>query len=450
MSDSCMSAPKVTCLPRKQQERVWTWIFLDIIFLSLLVSVVCHALYGSLPLYIEAIGGKAAFSGLLTAVFAIAAGVGRIMTGMIVSRYGCRMVLIISAIILTIANLGPLVFPGLGVLLFIRFFQGVGFSGISTGTANAAAEVLPRSRLGEGMGYYGLGQSISTVIGPSLGYFLFGLSQTTSLGTSIIWYSVASISFILIGLAYICRYTRNVSDEKNETCENHEKNVNYEKKEIVKNTESDENIISQSVLTTPSPSIFSRIRDSFYERGAVAMAIVTSLFMFSASFYSSFLMLFAERNGIPNPQLFFLGTAGAMFAVRLFGAKLGDRFPPLSVLIPCFVLGLLSFWLTIVANCTAMLLLVGILYGICIGINFPILNTLAYRMTPSSRWHATTATFFLGCDIGWAIGSYSWGVIIDHFGFSTALFSAGMVIILASGVVFSILRRRNFNQSETA
>ncbi len=428
-SNSCMSYTTATCASKPKRERVWTWIFVDIALLSMLVSIVCHALYGSLPLYIEAIGGKAAFSGLLTAVFAVAAGFGRIMTGMIVSRYGCRMVLIISAIILTVANLGPLVFPGLGVLLFIRFFQGVGFSGISTGTANAAAEVLPRSRLGEGMGYYGLGQSISTVIGPSLGYFLFGLSQTTSLGTSVIWYSVAGISMILIGLAYICRYTRNVPEE------------GYEDREAIQNTKVAEN-------SQPS-SIISRISASFYERGAVAMAIVTSLFMFSASFYSSFLMLFAERNGIANPQMFFLGTAGAMFAVRLFGAKLGDRFPPLSVLMPCFALGLLSFWLTIVANCTTMLFVVGILYGTCIGINFPILNTLAYRMTPSSRWHATTATFFLGCDIGWALGSYSWGVIIDHFGFATALFSAGIVILLAAVGIWCVLRGRNFNQSAT-
>lgn len=412
------ASPDILPTPERSRERIWTFVFLDIIALSMLDSIVCHALYGALPLYVESLGGKAAFSGLLTAVFAVAAAFGRILTGVVASRFGCRTVLIWGAALLALANLTPLALPGLGILLGVRFLQGVGFSGISTASANASAEVVPEKRLGEGMGYYGLGQSISSVLGPSLGYFLFHFGQSSVWGNDVLWYAMSAISFVLIGLAYVCCYTP-IRRQENR----------------------------QENLPAVAPQIESRplalrIFHSFYEPKALGMAVVCGIFMFAASFYSSFLMLFAQRNGIPNPQMFFLGVATAMFVVRLLAGKLGDRFPALAVLLPSLGIGLLSFWLTIFAESTRWLCFTGTLYGISVGIGFPLLNTLAYRLTEPARWHASTATFFLGCDLGWALGSYVWGVVIDWRGFTLALFLAGVTMIVScAGAVLTLWRK---------
>lgn len=421
-------SPRKTYSPHAvggRAERIWTFVFLDIIALSMIASIICHALYGALPLYVESLGGKAAFSGLLTAVFALAAGVGRILTGTLSARYGCRIVLIVGGIVMALANFAPLLLPGLGVLLAVRFFQGVGFSGISTASANASAEVLPRRRLGEGMGYYGLGHSFATVIGPSLGYALFHFGQNSAWGNDVLWYGVASLSLSLILLAWVCRYTPNLEEESNE---------NTPQTQEAHKTHDALQTQDAPPAQDPQPhlSIWSRITSSFFEPGALSMAFVCGLFMFSCSFYSSFLMLFAQRNEIANPQLFFLGTAIAMFAVRLFAGKLGDRFPPIRVLVPTLGFGMLSFFLTIPANSAAMLFVSGTLYGISVGLGFPLLNTMAYRLTAPSRWHASTATFFLGCDIGWASGSYAWGVVIDAFGFTCALSASGLLVFFTA------------------
>lgn len=420
---------KVVLPETARSQRVWTFVFLDIIALSMLDSVICHALYGALPLYVESLGGKAAFSGLLTAIFALAAGVGRILTGMVAGRYGCRLVLIWGGILLAAANLTPLALPALGVLLGVRFLQGVGFSGISTASANASAEVLPRQRLGEGMGYYGLGQSLSTVIGPALGYFLFHFGQKSVWGNDILWYGLTLISLVLIGLAYVCCYERQPVEPRGETADSQPRKVPAAETH------------SRFAVRT----LLARMIDAFFEPGALSMALVCGLFMVSASFYSSFLMLFAQRNGIPNPVFFFGGTAAAMFAVRLFAGKLGDQFPPLRVLIPCLLIGMLSFLLTIPARSTAMLALTGTLYGISLGIGFPLLNTLAYRMTHPSRWHASTATFFLGCDLGWAAGSYLWGTIIDWRGFTAALLASGVLMLFTSALAVRFLYGKRFS-----
>ncbi|MBE6428530.1 MAG: MFS transporter [Planctomycetaceae bacterium] len=485
---------------RPRSERIWSFVFLDIIALAMLVSVICHALYGALPLYVESIGGSAAFSGLLTAVFALAAGVGRVVTGVVVCRYGCRIVLILGGVLLAAANLVPLIFPGLGVLLAVRFFQGVGFSQISTGSANASAEVLPKSRLGEGMGYYGLGQSISTVIGPSLGYFLFHYGRKSTWGNDVIWYGMVLISLVLIVCAWVCRYSVRGDGEGESAdgkecgkeCGNFTVSAEMEKSSeevfpdramAVESSESTmetvdtprgvDPVFEQEIQTgedcskgvgdsddsarvkvekrnldrdlvnggeSGSGRLGARILSNFFEAGALGMALVCGLFMFSCSFYSSFLMLFAERNGISNPQCFFLGTALAMFAVRLLGGKFGDKYPPLTVLLPTLFVGLLSFWGTIFAHSAPALFLTGTFYGISIGLGFPLLNTLAYRLTPSHRWHASTATFFLGCDIGWAAGSYAWGCVIDAFGFTAALLASGLLVGVTAGTAVKTLK----------
>ena len=90
------------------------------------------------------------------------------------------------------------------------------------------------------------------------------------------------------------------------------------------------------------------------------------------------------------------------------------------------------FFLTITARSPAMLFACGTFYGISVGLGFPLLNTMAYRLTPSTRWHASTATFFLGCDIGWASGSYAWGVVIDAFGFTCALSASGLLVLFTA------------------
>ncbi len=59
--------------------------------------------------------------------------------------------------------------------------QGMGFAIATTASATAAADVLPMSRLGEGIGYYGLGQAIAMSIGPALAMFLVSTDPAENL-----------------------------------------------------------------------------------------------------------------------------------------------------------------------------------------------------------------------------------------------------------------------------
>src|SRR5690606_37024934 len=66
---------------------------------------------------------------------------------------------------------------GIGALLIIRLLHGVGWAFATTAAAAAIADLLPPSRRGEGMGWYGLAMTIAMAIGPILGVWaLEGIS----------------------------------------------------------------------------------------------------------------------------------------------------------------------------------------------------------------------------------------------------------------------------------
>ena len=58
------------------------------------------------------------------------------------------------------------------LLIAFRILHGVAFAFSGTVNVTMIASLVPRSRLGEGVGYYGLVNIFATAIGPSLGLSL--------------------------------------------------------------------------------------------------------------------------------------------------------------------------------------------------------------------------------------------------------------------------------------
>ncbi len=59
-------------------------------------------------------------------------------------------------------------------LVAIRLISGVGFSALTTAAHAAAADLLPESRLAEGLGFYGVADTVAAAAGPAIGFFLYG------------------------------------------------------------------------------------------------------------------------------------------------------------------------------------------------------------------------------------------------------------------------------------
>ncbi|MFE4425465.1 MFS transporter [Peribacillus butanolivorans] len=66
-------------------------------------------------------------------------------------------------------------------LLIVHFFHGIGFGMATTATGAIVADLIPESRKGEGMGYYGLTLNLGMVVGPFLGLTIMHHGGTNQL-----------------------------------------------------------------------------------------------------------------------------------------------------------------------------------------------------------------------------------------------------------------------------
>ena len=89
--------------------------------------------------------------------------------------------------------------PGIKTMFVIRVLHGIAF-GIS-GTANMAlvCEKIPKERLAEGLGYYGLGQVLSQIVGPNIGIII-----KDQFGYEVLFYIIAVMTaFAIVVLLFV-------------------------------------------------------------------------------------------------------------------------------------------------------------------------------------------------------------------------------------------------------
>ena len=187
------------------KQRLWTGDFTLMLAIAFCAFVSCQALNNGTPLYITHIGGSTGFAGMLILDFSIAAAIARLFAGRVIDRMGRKRIMVVGALLLIAGSALAIPLPGFYPQIVLRALQGIGFACVTTASATAAADVLPCERLGEGIGYYALGQSLGMAFGPAFGIFLCSLVFTESL-----FVGVAGVGAVLLILVMCCNYEKHV------------------------------------------------------------------------------------------------------------------------------------------------------------------------------------------------------------------------------------------------
>lgn len=152
------------------KERLWSPMFVAIVACTLCCFLVGQGSNAGTTVYLERIGGSTGLAGIGALIFSLAAAVSRIITGPMSDSRGRRLVMVVGSCFMLAGTIGPLFGNSDALFVLWRVLQGFGFAAATTASATAAADVLPFSRLGEGIGYYGLGQAIAMSCGPCAGH----------------------------------------------------------------------------------------------------------------------------------------------------------------------------------------------------------------------------------------------------------------------------------------
>lgn len=431
------------------REQLWSTTFVLVVVSTLCCFMVGQGLNSSTSVYVALYGGTAAYAGVLGAVFSGAAAVVRLLSGPLIDGRGRRIVMLVGFAVLIVGTVGPLFTHDVAPFVVFRILQGAGFSAVTTASATAAADALPASRMGEGIGYYGLGQALSMSVGPALALALVSTDPPENL-----FIGVTAIAVIGLAMIFLCRYEkhpemlpegavyrRRLEEGESEaarrgTAEALEVTGRAGAAEAARASETTTSTAQSRMEGQPSrESIASRIFEKHALPGTLPMIVLSPAF----GFVIFFVGLYGASLGVGNAGLFYTLSAVSMILVRLKSGAFMDRFAPIKILPFALACGLVAFVMLVACGTVldgtpvrdAVFNLSGIVYGFCAGIALPLNQSVAVKNTPPERWGAANALFQLANDVGIGGGCVIWGIVNDCFGFPVTICCA-MCCIVAS------------------
>lgn len=369
-----------------QKPPLWTKNYILLCLSSLTFCLAFHSLIPTLPLYIKEQGGSSDMAGLAMAALTVAAVLIRPIAGWALDRYGRKAILLAGLLVFLIPSFVYSFMIPIVPLLLLRFVQGFGWGVGTTAQSTLVSDIVPSHRMGEGLGYYGLANSISLGLGPALGLWLIASQSFSNLFVTSFLLTTAALGLVLL-------------------------------------------------IKAPKQSNLNQgVKLVFLEKLALGPSFIILLTTITYSSLLSFLALFMQEKGLASTGWFFTFMAISSFASRPLAGKLIDKKGQTGchtgILVGLFTIGL-SLCVVAGTNSPWQLILAGCLFGLGFGFVQPTTLFLSINSVSPARRGAANATYWTAFDVGVALGSVLWGIIANHFGYATMFYLNIIPLLLA-------------------
>ncbi|MBB6624802.1 MFS transporter [Clostridium gasigenes] len=372
-------------------ERLWTKNYIMLTITALLLFSGFYLLMPTLPMFIKEIGGSESQVGFIVGVFTISAVIVRPIVGGLMDKYG-RRVFIISGLIFFAITMYFYDFVTVIIFLVIlRILHGISWALATTSIGTAVTDVIPKSRRGEGMGWYGLSMTLGMALGPILGLWV-----AKSFSFHYLFLLCTALALIAFILAF------------------------FTKIPVIKHTH--KNTIS------------------FFEKDLLPIAIVTFFLSITFGGITTFLPLFAAKIQV-NVGTFFLVYALTLTVTRPITGKISDKYGEDVIIIPALFILIVALLVLTFTKGTVGLVITAILYGIGFGSAQPALQVAILRLAKPEKIGVANATFFTAFDLGIGLGSIGLGFVSQLMGYQ-ALFIVCAISALISLLYFTVFVKK--------
>lgn len=366
-------------------QKLWTKDFMLITFMNLFIALGFQMLIPIVPAYAMELGGTETWAGLVAGIFTLSAVIMRPMAGRLLDRQGRKGVFLAG---LTLHFLCIVAYNWAPTVLFffaLRFIHGFGWGTSTTATSTMATDVIPKSRMGEGMGYFGLTVTLGMAVGPAISLGLVGKR-----GFGIVFGISAGLVIVAFLVSYIIRYRE---PEKRQ------------------------------------PAV--EEKQSMIDKEALKPGIVMALISMSYGAVLYFIALYAAQREVLNIGIFFTVFAIALFISRPTFGKIADRKGYSYAIYPGMVAVFCALIILFFAQTLGVFLVAGFVYGVGFGALQPTLQTMAVRDVEPSRRGAANATFYLGFDLGIGTGSILLGAVAESIGYQSMYLWSTITVVIA-------------------
>lgn len=384
------------------RNKLWTESFIKICLVNFFIFVNFHALLPVFPFYIESIGGTAETIGLATALFSVASIVSRPFVGWLVDTKGRCLILALGLVGMALIPLGYFASAGVAMAVMLRTIHGAFHAASSNASSTWVTDIVPRMRMGEGLGMYGLSMALSTAIAPAMGLAVMAYWGFPSLFFITAFAAVVSL---LLGVSIRPR--------------------NYE--------------LSSQPL---------RLHELF-EKMSVPASVTQFFFMMGYGVIEVYVAIYADKYGLPGGGIYFIAIAVATVLCRVLMGRFIDRHGEGLLVITGNLAMIAGILLLVFLHNIPCYILSALLLGYSFGAVQPSLQTMAMHAVAPERRGAANSTFFIAFDLGIALGCYLAGMMIECWDYEVTflLMALSGVCSLAYYGIFGRKHPSSFNPS---
>lgn len=378
------------------KERLVTPSYCFIIAANFLLFFGFWLLTPVLPFYLQEVFNADNIAiGIVLSCYTIAALCVRPFSGYLLDTFARKPLYLLAYFIATAMFGGYLVAGTLTMFIMFRIIHGVSFGMVTVSGNTIVIDIMPSSRRGEGLGYYGLSNNIAMSVGPMTGLLLHdaGFSYTV----------IFCCSLISCLLGMLCAW----------------------------------------LVKTPYKPPVKRepiSLDRFILLKGIPAGISLLLLSIPYGMTTNYIAMYAKQIGLEAPTgFFFTFMAIGMAVSRLFSGRLVDKGKITQVISAGIYLVVISFFLLsacvyiVMWNaeaCTFLFFTIALLMGVGFGMMFPAYNTLFVNLAPNNQRGTATSTYLTSWDVGIGIGMLAGGYIAEISTFDKAyLFGACLTIV---------------------
>lgn len=370
------------------KSKLWTKDFLLVNSITFLAMTAITTQMGTLPLYVTALGGSKAIAGSIVGILGISALFFRLPIGILLDRYGRRLLLTIGLGILFLDFALLNVLQTLLMLFCLRLVQGIGNSIQATSAATMAADLIPKEQLSVGLGYFSIAQAVPGAIGP-----LLGLAVVENYGFEALF----RVALLLTSIAFILSFF--LTAESPRTLFFGEK-------------------------TNPKSGATETLA-VMKNRGVAFPSLIMFLICFANSGVIAFIAQYAIEKKISGAGYYFTVMTVVTVLIRFLFPQMLKRINQTFLICGSILSISTAFGLLAYAGNLVHILLAAVLYGIGFASLLPVMNTIVLQSISDQERGRAIAVFSAALDVAYGGGAMLWGVIASWFGFQVMYLFCG-------------------------
>lgn len=373
----------------EKTAKIWNRRFILLFITNLLVLAAFYASIPIIPVYCQEIGITGSKVGIVLTAMSVATVLFRPVAGYLLDNFNRYHVYLLFLALFCLSFPAFLAFPVFELLILVRLYMGVVYSVCGSATMTLAGDVLPPSKITQGISRFAFTVSIGMAVGPFV-----GLQVQANMNSSASFLTIFGITVAALLCVSCCK-------------------IKYPKTERKKFS------IKESIYAPALPFMLNMMF-LMIPYGAVIA-------------YSS--ILAQEKNIMEYLPYFYICLVAGMLLSKLSTQKViddGNHRMLVCASLAVLIITMVSF---LFLNTGAHLLIAGFFFGLGYGILQPLFQSFVTGTTPAPKRGVANSTYMLSYDIGIGIGSLLMGFMQESIGLTTG-FALTAVAYVVGGIVY--------------